>query len=140
MLIPRATPERCFSGIRRITAWPSARRQRISALGYQRTGSHAVIRELIYTAGALAPFAVGMATHDLNKRFMTLRSIAVAEAVALLFYEIATHHGNVKNPPKGEAAGRSGPPKLKPQYQAIVNAMDKRKRARHGAVTRATRV
>lgn len=93
-------------------------------LGYQRTGSHAMIRELIYTAGALAPFAVGMATSDPNKRFMTLRSIAVAEAVALLFYEIATHHNSPKNPPKGQGPRHTGPPKLKPQYQAIVNAMD----------------
>ena len=92
-------------------------------LGYQRT-SHAMIRELIYTAGALAPFAIGMATPDPSKRFMTLRSIAVAEAVALLFYEIATHHGNLKNPPTGQGPGRTGPPNLKPQYQAVVNAMD----------------
>jgi hypothetical protein len=92
--------------------------------GYRRT-SHAMIRELIYTAGALAPFVVGMATPDPNKRFMTLRSIAVAEAVALLFYEIATHHGNPKSPSKGQGRERSGPPQLKPQYQAIVDAMDK---------------
>ena len=91
--------------------------------GYQHT-SHAMIRELIYTAGALAPFAVGMATADPNKRFMTLRSIAVAESVALLAYEIATHHGNSKSQPKGQGRERTGPPKLKPQYQAIVDAMD----------------
>jgi hypothetical protein len=89
--------------------------------GYHRP-THHMVREAIYTVAALAPFAVGFATKDPDKRFMTLRSVAVAEAVALLAYEIATHH---KKQQTGKECERSGTPKLKPQYQAIVDATEK---------------
>jgi hypothetical protein len=104
-------------------------------LGYQRTSSHAMIPELIYTAGALAPFAVGMATPDPNKRFMTLRSIAVAEAVALLFYEIATHHGNLKNQAKRAGARTYRPAQAKAPISGHRECHGQGHRARHGAVT-----
>src|ERR1700742_4737951 len=80
--------------------------------------SHHMVREVIYTVAALAPFAVGFATKDPDKRFMTLRSVAVAEAVALLAYEIATHHQRQQT---GKKCERTGTPKLKAQYQAIVD-------------------
>jgi hypothetical protein len=58
-----------------------------------------------------------------NKRFTTLRSIAVVESVALLLLELCTHHG------KPTEQGREGAkprlqPKLKPHYQAIVDMME----------------
>ncbi|MDP9054186.1 MAG: hypothetical protein M3N93_07780 [Acidobacteriota bacterium] len=89
--------------------------------GYHRP-SHHMVREAIYTVAALAPFAVGFATKDPDKRFMTLRSVAVAEAVALLAYEIATHHNKQQ---RGQGPEPYGRPKLKPQYQAIVDEKEK---------------
>ena len=89
--------------------------------GYHRP-SHHMVREAIYTVAALAPFAVGFATKDPDKRFMTLRSVAVAEAVALLAYEIATHHERQK---KGQGHEPVCTPKLKPHYQAMVDATEK---------------
>jgi hypothetical protein len=89
--------------------------------GYHRP-THHMVREAIYTVAALAPFAVGFATKDPDKRFMTLRSVAVAEAVALLAYEIATHHQKQQG---GQGQDRSGCSKSKPQYQAIVDATEK---------------
>jgi hypothetical protein len=83
---------------------------------------HHLVREAIYTLAALAPFAVGFATKDPDKRFMTLRSVAVAEAVALLAYEIATHHEKQK---KGQGQKPVCTPKLKPQYQGMVDATEK---------------
>ena len=88
--------------------------------GYHRP-SHHMVREGIYTLAALMPFAVGFATKDPDKRFMTLRCVAVAEAVVLLIYEIATQHK--KHGRAGEEL--SGAPKLKPHYQAIVDATEK---------------
>lgn len=87
--------------------------------GYRQT-HHAAIREAIYTAGALAPFAVAMMTPDPSKRFTTLRSVAVVESVALLLYEVATHHHKQQG---GQGTERPGAPKLKPQYQSVVDAM-----------------
>jgi hypothetical protein len=89
--------------------------------GYHRP-THHMVREAIYTVAALAPFAVGFATKDPDKRFMTLRSVAVAEAVALLAYEIATHHEKQK---KGQGQKPACTPKSKPQYQAMVDATEK---------------
>lgn len=89
--------------------------------GYHRP-SHHMVREAIYTVAALAPFAVGFATKDPDKRFMTLRSVAVAEAVALLAYEIATHHNKQQ---RGQGHPCSGAPKSKPQYQAIIDGKEK---------------
>jgi hypothetical protein len=89
--------------------------------GYHRP-SHHMVREAIYTVAALAPFAVGFATKDPDKRFMTLRSVAVAEAVALLVYEIATHHNKQQ---REQGHERPGAPKLKPHYQAMVDATEK---------------
>ena len=84
--------------------------------------SHHMVREAIYTVAALAPFAVGFATKDPDKRFMALRSVAVAEAVALLAYEIATHHQKQQTEKRCE---RTSSTKAKPQYQAIVDATEK---------------
>lgn len=89
--------------------------------GYHRP-SHHMVREAIYTLAALAPFAVGLATKDPDKRFMTLRSVAVAEAVGLLAYEIATHHNKQQ---RGQGPEPCDRPKLKPQYQAIVDEKEK---------------
>jgi hypothetical protein len=88
--------------------------------GYHRP-SHHMVRETIYTLAALAPFAVGFATKDPDKRFMTLRSVAVAEAVALLAYEIATHHQKQQT---GNGRERTRSANSKPQYRATVDATE----------------
>ena len=104
--------------------------------GYRKT-NHGTIREMIYTAAALAPFAVGMVIKEPNKRFTTLRSIAVAESVGLLILELCMHHGrkpgepgtqgqeNEKSSPKFAREQRHEQPRLKPQYQAMVDAMER---------------
>ena len=94
-----------------------------------------MVREAIYTVAALAPFAVGFATKDPDKRFMTLRSVAVAEAVALLAYEIATHHNKQQ---RGQGRPMSGS-QIETSVSGHCRWEGKEQRAGDAAVTDATR-